>query len=126
MQVRIVLTVNEMEKPDIRDFIGMIREWELRTPSSDIIGVFFETDPEISTQEAREIFQGIFPEFEHLVEIPATTPTVIRLGSRGVTADGRLVGACEELSLSIGSATAEEVQELENADTICLVRIRKG
>ena len=126
MQVRIVLTVKEMEKPDIRDFIGMIREWELRTPSSDVIGVFFETDPEMSTQEAREIFQGIFPEFEHLVEIPNARPTLIRLGSRGVTADGRLVGTCEELSLSIGSATPEEVQELENAGTISLVKIRKG
>ena len=126
MQVRIMLTVKEMEKPDIRDFIGMIREWELRTPSSQVVGVFFETDPEMSSQEAREIFQGIFPEFDHLVEIPTTCPTVIRLGSRGVTADGRLVGTCEELSLSIGSATPEEVQELENAGTISLVRIRKG
>jgi len=126
VQVRIVLTVKEMEKPDIRDFIGMIRDWELRTPSSEVVGVFFETEPEMSTQEAREIFQGIFPKFEHLMGIPATTPTIVRLGSRGVTADGRLVGTCEELSLSIGSATPEEVQELENAGTICLVRIRKG
>ena len=125
MKVRIVLTVREMEKPDIRRFIQMIRDWELRTPSSEVVAVFFETDPEISMQEARDIFQG-FPEFEHLVEIPSTRPTLIRLGSRGVTADGRLVGTCEELSLSIGSATHEEIEELENADTISLVRIRKG
>ena len=68
MKVKIVINVKETTKDDIRDFVQMIREWELRTPKATICGVLFETDPEITSEEAKAIFEGIFPEFEHLVD----------------------------------------------------------
>lgn len=126
MQVKIVLNVKEMEKVDIREFIRMIRDWELRTPAAEVVGILFETDPEVSSKEAKEIFQGIFGEFEHVVEIPSTKPSFIRLGTRGVTVDGKLVGTCDELTLSLGSASPEDLDNLENATTIGLVKIRNG
>ena len=126
MNVKIVINVKEMTKDDIRDFVQMIREWELKTPRSTICGVLFETDPGITSQEAKKIFEGIFPEFEHLLEIPASKSQLLRLGSRGLTIEGELVGSCDELTLSIGEATEEEIKRLQEAQAICLVRIRKG
>lgn len=126
MEVKIVINVKNVSKEDIRSFIQMIRDWELRTPRATIVGVLFETDPEITTAEAKELFEGIFPEFEHLVEIPKSKAQLLRLGARGVAVEGKLVGTCDELTLSIGEATEEEMQKLQEAQTISLVRIRKG
>jgi len=126
MNVKIVINSQETTKDDIRDFVQMIREWELRTPRSSITGVLFETDPEITSQEAKKIFEGIFPEFEHLLEIPKTKTQMLRLGSRGITIEGELVGTCDELSLSIGEASEKEIKRLEEAEAIVLVRIRRG
>jgi len=126
MNVKIVINVKETTKDDIRDFVQMIREWELRTPRANICGVLFETDPEITSQEAKKIFEGIFPEFEHLLEIPAAKGQLLRLGERGITVEGKLVGTCDELTLSIGEASEEEMKELQEAQVIGLIRITKG
>jgi len=126
MNVKVVINVKETTKDDIRDFIQMIREWELRTPRSTIRGVLFDTDPEITSEEAKAIFEGIFPEFEHLVEMPTTKTQLLRLGARGITVEGKLVGTCDELTLSIGQAGEEEIKNLQEAEAIALVRIRKG
>jgi len=126
MKVKIVINVKETTKDDIRDFVQMIREWELRTPKATICGVLFETDPEITSEEAKEIFEDIFPEFKHLVEIPASKAQLLRLGARGVAVGGKLVGTCDELSLSIGEASEEDIKGLQEAEAIALVRIRKG
>jgi len=126
MKVKIVLNITNMNKEDIRAFVQMIREWELRTPMAEIAGVLFDTDPEITSDEAKEIFEGIFPEFEHLVEIPASKAQLLRLGARGVAVGGKLVGTCDELTLSIGEASDEEIRELQEAHVIGLVRIQKG
>jgi len=126
MKVKIVLNITNMNKEDIRAFVQMIREWELRTPMAEIAGVLFDTDPEITSDEAKEIFEGIFPEFEHLVEIPASKAQLLRLGARGVAVGGKLVGTCDELTLSIGEATDEKMRELQEAQTISLVKMVKG
>ncbi|KKK80881.1 hypothetical protein LCGC14_2819040, partial [marine sediment metagenome] len=101
MQVKIVLNVREMSKEDIRGFVQMIRDWELRTPKAEVVGVLFETDPEITVAEVKEIFEGIFPEFDHLVGVPESKPGLLRLGRRGLVADGDLIGTCDELTLTI-------------------------
>ena len=126
MEVKIVLNITNMNKEDIRAFIHMIREWELRTPRAQVIGVLFDTNPQITTTEAKEIFEGIFPEFEHLVEIPKGKANLLRLGARGVSIGGKLVGTCDELTLSIGEATEAEMQELQEAQSISLVKMVKG
>ena len=126
MNVKVVLNCKDMTKEDIRTFVQMIRDWELRTPRAQVIGALFDTDPQISTKEAKGIFEDIFPEFKHLVEIPASKAKLLRLGTRAIAVGGKLVGTCDELTLSIGEATEEEIQKLEEANTISLVRIGKG
>ena len=126
MNVKVVINVKEMTKDDIRDFVQMIREWELRTPKATICGVLFETNPEITSEEAKRIFEGVFPEFEHLVEIPGGQAQLLRLGARGISVGGKLVGTCDELTLSIGEASEEEIKRLQEAEAIALVKIHKG
>ena len=126
MNVKVVINVKEMTRDDLRDFVGMIREWELRTPKATICGVLFETDPEITSAEAKAIFEGIFPEFEHLVEIPGGQAQLLRLGSRGIAVGGKLVGTCDELTLSIAEASEEEMKALQDAENISLVKMNKG
>ncbi|KKN20358.1 hypothetical protein LCGC14_0936350 [marine sediment metagenome] len=126
MKVKIWVNSQDMTKEDIRALIQLIREWELRTPRGDITSVQFETDPGITSEEAKRMFEGIFPEFEHLLEIPKSKAQLLRLGSRGLTVDGELIGTVEELSLSIGEASEEDVKKLEEAEAIALVRIGRG
>lgn len=126
MNVKIVINSQETTQDDIRAFVHMIREWELRTPRSSITGVLFETDPEISSAEAKAIFEGIYPEFEHLVEIPASKAKLLRLGARLITIEGKPVGTVEELTLSIAEASEEEMQRLQETNCIALVKMMKG
>ena len=114
MQVKIVLNVRGMSKEDIRGFVQMIRDWELRTPKAEIVGVLFETDPEI------------FLEFDHLVGVPESKPGLLRLGRRGLVADGDLIGTCDELTLTVAEASEGEISVLQEAENITLVRIRGG
>lgn len=125
MEVKIVLNVKEMSQEDIRAFVQMIRDWELRTPRAEVVGVLFETDPEITTAEAKEIFEGIFPEYDHLGEVPKPQPGLLRLGHRGIVVDGDLIGTCEELSLSLAEAGEREIGLLQEAQNITLVRMGK-
>jgi len=126
MNVKVVINCQETTQDDIRAFVQMIREWELRTPKSSITGVLFETDPEISSAEAKAIFEGVFPEFEHLVEIPDSKAKLLRLGTRLITIEGQPVGTCAELTLSIGEASEEEMQRLQDTNCIALVKMNKG
>ena len=126
MNVKVVINCQETTQDDIRAFVQMIREWELKTPRTSITGVLFETDPEISSAEAKAIFEGVFPEFEHLVEVPATKGSMLRLGARGITLEGELVGTVDELTLSIGEASEEEIEKLQEAHCIALVKMNKG
>ncbi len=126
MNVKIVINAQKTTQDDIRAFVQMIREWELRTPESSIAGVLFETDPEITSAEAKAIFEGIFSEFEHLMEIPPAQGGLLRLGTRGITVEGKLVGTCDELTLSIAEASEEEIKKLQEAQSVCLVKMSRG
>jgi len=126
MNVKVVINCQDTTQDDIRAFVQMIREWELRTPKSNITGVLFETDPEISSAEAKAIFEGVFPEFEHLVEIPDSKAKLLRLGTRLITVEGQPIGTCDELTLSIGEASEEEMQRLQETNCIALVKMNKG
>ena len=126
MKVKIVINTQETTKDDIRALVKLIREWELRTPRTSIVGVLFETDPAITSAEAKEIFEGIFPEFEHLVEIPESKAQVLRLGNRGIAINGKIVGTCDEMTLSIGAASPEEIQQLQEAEMIALLKMNRG
>lgn len=139
MKVKMILNADNMTKADLRAFIQKIREWELKTPKSQIVGILFDTDPQMSSQESADIFRGIFPEFKHLAEIPGPVKpeeglhvtvapdegSVLRLGTRGIIVDGELIGTCNELTLSIGEAGETELKKLQEAHVIQLVKIKK-
>lgn len=125
MQAKIVLNVKGVSKEDITALVRMIRSWELLTPKAEIVGVLFDTAPKMEADEEREIFQGIFSDINSLKEASAPSPGFLRLGQRAVTANGKLIGTCDELSLSFGDVGPEEVEALENANTIGLVKMRK-
>ena len=126
MNVKIVFDTRTTTQEDIRAFVEMVREWELRTPRSNVAGVLFSTDPEISSAEAKAIFEGLYPEFEHLVEIPDSQPKLLRLGTRLITVEGKPIGSCDELTLSIGEASEEDIQKLQETNCIALVKMNKG
>ena len=126
MKVKIVLNADNMTKEDLRSFIQKVREWELLTPRAQIDALLLDTDPQMSSIEALDIFKGIFPEFKHLVEVPQESGSTLRLGERGIAIDGVLIGSCHELTLSIGAAGEAELTKLREAQTIQLVKIAKG
>ena len=138
MNVKIVINAKETTKDDIRAFVQMIREWELKTPKSTIVGVLFDTDPKITSEQAKAIFEGIFPEgffvdthdpavslYTNIDAVEPSKGSIIRLGTRGITVGGDLIGTCEEISLSIGEASNEEIKKLEEAEAIVLIRMRQ-
>ena len=126
MNAKVLLYVQDTNKEDIRSLVQMLREWELKTPRANAVGVFFDTDPEVTSAEAKEIFEDVFPKFEHMAELRKVEANLLRLGTRGVTVEGELLGTCDELTLSIGEASEEEMQKLLEAQTISLVRIGRG
>ena len=140
MRVKMILNAENMTKADLRTFIQKIREWELMTPRSQIVGILFYTDPQMSSQEEADIFRGIFPEFKHLVEIPGPVKpeeglhvtvapdegSILRLGSRGIVVEGELIATIEEMTLTICEADEEALKKLREAREIHLVRVRKG
>ncbi|KKL91525.1 hypothetical protein LCGC14_1893730, partial [marine sediment metagenome] len=50
----------------------------------------------------------------------------LRLGRRGLVADGDLIGTCDELTLTIVEASEGDINVLQEAENITLVRVRKG
>ena len=124
MQIKMVLNATNLFKEDLRSFIQAVREWELRTPKSEVADMLIKTDPELSSKEALEIFEGIYPPFKEQIEIPS--PRQLKLGPRAVAVGGKLVGTCDDLSLVIDEATEDEIKELENAQVIGLVKVARG
>ncbi len=140
MEVRMTINAKEITREDLRRFIQLLREWELRTPKTTIVGILFDTNPQTSKEEAKDIFKGIFPEFEHLVELPGPVPpgaelrvtvapsedSLLNLGQRAMVIDGEVRGTVENLSLSIGRVSKDDLEALQNAHTIALVKMPKG
>lgn len=140
MKLEMIVNADNMTKEDLRAFIQTIREWELRTPKSQIVGILFNTDPQMSSQETADIFRGIFPEYKHLVEIgkpelaekglhvtvEPTEGSTLRLGWRGISVDGELIGTVDELTMSFGEVGEADIKKLQEANVIQLVKIAKG
>jgi len=132
MNVKMMLNAENVSKEDLRAFIQKIREWELRTPRTIIVGILFDTDPQMSSAEVRDILQGVFPEFKNLEIRGPYNPdevcdgSLLRLGCRAITVDGELIGTCQELTLSMGAATGEQIKDLQEAESIALVKILEG
>lgn len=126
MKVKMMMNANNMSYDELRALLQKLREWELQTARSEVDGLFFETDPEMTSEETRELFAGIYPEFKHLVEVPRETGSVLSLGSRNLFADGEAVGSLEEFTFTIGRADETVLEKIQNAYRIELTRIGRG
>jgi len=120
------MQATNLSKEDLRALIQAFREWELRTPRSEVVWVEFGTDPQLSTEEARDLFQGIYPPFKEQITIPSRTRQ-LNLGHRAISVTGEgIVGTVDELSLTLADASDEQIQRLQDAQTISLVKMGKG
>ncbi len=133
MKAKMTMNIQDMTKDDLRAFIQRIREWEIATPMSTIVGIVFETDPQMSSEETKELFRSVFPEYMDLVEIPLTPAAqaaqegdILRLGSRGMVVNGELIATLQEMCLTICEADEPALEKLRNAPVIQLIRVNQG
>ncbi len=125
MKAKMVLNVDNMTQEDLRYFIRVIREWELRTPKSKVVGIQVDTDPEMADKEAEDILRSVFPG-HILAEPPQPVGSLLQLGDRALMVDGELLGTVNNLSLVIGQGEAEQLKKLQDARIISLERMNKG
>lgn len=126
MDIEMAFKARNMSKEELRALLQKIREWELGTPRTELDSFTFTSNPELSKAETMEIFDGISPKFKNVVSIPLPKNPILSLGTRGIVVKGKLIGTCDEFTLSLGESSEEDVQALQTAETISLVRIRKG
>lgn len=124
MAVTIIINGKQVTQADIRHFIQKVREWELTTPKGEIEGIKIQTDPQLSPDEVKAIFRGVFQEFKDMVEVPVKDPGHLRLGRRAVCIEGIPIGLVQEMELSIGASTDEVNQKLQQANIIQLVKVK--
>jgi hypothetical protein len=113
----------------VRFLVEHIRSWE-HTTHGDVIGILIETeDTRLTEAELNELCQGIYPlGVINAAKTQTDEPDrVLRLGSRGVSIDGKLVGICEGLNLTLGKEiTDAEMAALKNGQAIMLSRMGRG
>lgn len=125
MQVKMMMQATNLSKEELRTLIQAVREWELRNPRSEVVSVILDTRPQLSAAEVMEIFQGVYPAFEQVGAIEMKTRQ-LALGNRGIVIGGQVVGVLDEMTLSIAEASDELLNTLQEAETISLVKIRRG
>jgi hypothetical protein len=123
MRVTIKIDGKNMTEADIRHFIMMVREWELRTPKGEIVGLNIQTDPQLSAAEVSLIFKGVFKQMPGEVEVSSLDPGHLRLGRRAVCIDDVPIGICQEFEMSIGASSEDLNKRLQEAPIIELKRI---
>ena len=124
MNVTMMLKADNLSLEDLRSLVQAIREWGTAMP--ELATLLFEADPPLSHEEAEDLLQGAGLPFHTTLEIRGAPPKELRLGPRGVMIEGKLVGTCDGMSLTIAEATDEEIQALEGAPVIGLVRMARG
>lgn len=126
MEVSVIINTKNATKEDIRSLLQKVKVWDMLTPTVEITDIRFVTDTEIPEDVAKSLYEGIFEKFDEVEMEAQTERRLLSLGSRGITVGGQLIGTCEELSLTLEEATEEDIEKLQGAESISLVRIRKG
>jgi hypothetical protein len=129
MIVRLVISAKPVEKEEIRSLIQAIRQWEATTVCGEVAAILIQTEDEQLTQaELNGLCQGIYSfDVVRVVDDRHETERVLRLGSRGVSIDGKIIGICEGLNLIVGEDVSEsEIASLQNGQTITLSRMGRG
>lgn len=124
MQITIKIHGKNVSSDDIRHFIMMVRDWELRTPHGQIDGLRLEADPPLGKEQVIAIFKGVFKDFQQLAEIPEQEQCQLRLGRRLVKINGKPVGVLQEMVLLIDAGTEKTNQLIQEAEVIELARYK--
>ena len=124
MKVTMILKANELSQEDLRSLIQAIRQWGTAMP--EMATLLFDTNPQLSHEEAEALLEGLGLPLLATLEVRGALPKELRLGPRGITVGGKLIGTCDGLSLTIAEVSEEEIQEMESAQVIGLVRMARG
>lgn len=126
MNVNMELKASDLSMEDLHAFVRAIREWELLTSRTKVAGICLETDPVMSVDEGRALFEGIYDYEDATILTKKPKPKAVKLlalGRRGIVVDAQLVGYCDELTLSIGESSPEELKKLQDTQIIALIKI---
>lgn len=63
---------------------------------------------------------------ERAISQEETRDEDLHLGSRMIVVGGKVVGTCEDMHLTIGAATDQDIEKLRNARKIELIKIEVG
>ncbi len=121
MKVTMRFEAKDLSQEDVRSFIRSLREWELRTLKSDVVGIYLTTDPQLDVEEVKAIFEGIYPVEVDDNETPPLP--ILRLGKRGILVEGKLIGYCDEMSLTVAESSEEEIERLQEVQIISLLKM---
>ncbi len=124
MKVTMMLKADDLSQEDLRSLVQAIREWGTAMP--ELATLLFDTNPPLSHEEARALLQGIGLPIHATLEVRGAPPKELRLGPRGIMVGGKLVGTCDGMSITVAEAGEEEIQALEGAPVIGLVRMARG
>ena len=124
MKVTMILKANELCQEDLRSLIQAIRQWGTAMP--EMATLLFDTKPPLSREEAEALLQGAGLPLLATLEVRGAPTRQLSLGPRGITVGGKLIGTCDGLSLTIAEATDKEIEEMESAPAIGLVRMARG
>lgn len=126
MHVTLTLSARNISRDQLRALIQAIRDWEQGVGGNEPCGIRCETNPRMTVDETQKLLSEIHPDFARRAVYRESPTRVLRLGQRMLTVGGKLIGTCDQLSLEIAEGTAQEIEELENAQVISLVRMTKG
>ncbi|KKM22445.1 hypothetical protein LCGC14_1625280 [marine sediment metagenome] len=127
MKVTMMLMANDFSQEDLRSLIQAIREWGTAMPElATRPSLLLHTDPPLSHEEAEALLQEIGLPIHATLEVHGALPKELRLGPRGIMVGGKLVGTCDGMSITVAEAGEEEIQALEGAPVIGLVRMARG
>lgn len=129
MKVEVTMTCGNMSPELLQTFIQALREWELRSPADPLVTILVKSDPPLESEVLKRLLAGVRPAFKNIVDIKDET-LLLRLGRRLVVGEdqGReqVFGMVEDVSLSLVTATARDIQRLQDAVVIKLVKVSQG
>lgn len=134
MIVRLVISADPVEKEEIRSLVEYIRRWENTCRRGEVTGILVQTEETQLTQsELDDLCGDLYP--PGVVKAAETGPSdvskeedsLLHLGSRQVSIDGKLVGICDGIILTLGKdVTDADRQALQNGRAITMQRMGRG
>lgn len=125
MEVTVTIKSADLTRYELLSLLQAIRDCEQTNFRQKLLGIAVGTEPQMSQDELLELLAQIRPSLA-LIQMPVEKPRVVHLGSRLISLGSNVVGTCDDMSFTIAEATDKEIEDLQNARVISLVRAGKG